>query len=158
MFRIAGNLPSCPLYALIVSSLGKFVLPWPLLYAIIYMRGIMRGGVMFVCVCACVRACVWRRRQVSEWVPARVTPSKGEWPIVVRPLLSLKMRPHSKIRKNLEKKNLVMDPDCTRNKELLCWRGPAAIQPAVCPTVIIKDESRLRGLKQCVLTLETVWR
>jgi hypothetical protein len=30
-------------------------------------------------------------------------------------------------RKSLGKKNMVMGPDGTRNQELLCWRGPAAI-------------------------------
>jgi hypothetical protein len=27
-------------------------------------------------------------------------------------------------RKSLEKKNMVMGPDGTRNQELFCWRGP----------------------------------
>jgi hypothetical protein len=38
----------------------------------------------------------------SEWVPAPGTPAEREWPVVVRPLLSLKRRPRFKIR--LEKK------------------------------------------------------
>jgi uncharacterized membrane protein affecting hemolysin expression len=45
----------------------------------------------------------------------------------VRPLLSLKTRPHFKTRKIVENTILIMGPNDTRNQECLCWRGPAVI-------------------------------
>jgi hypothetical protein len=71
-----------------------------------------------VCVCVCVCVCV--SRAIDR-----------EWPVEVRPLLSLKRRARFKTRNCLErKKNIVVGPDGTRKKkDWLCWREPAAIYP-----------------------------
>jgi hypothetical protein len=45
-------------------------------------------------------------------------PVEGEWPVAVRPHISLKRRPHFKTRKSFGKnKNMVMVPDGTRNQD-----------------------------------------
>jgi hypothetical protein len=52
---------------------------------------------------------------------------EGEWPIAV---LSFKKRPRFKISKRLGKNwKRVMDPDKTRNQDLLYWWEPAEIYP-----------------------------
>jgi hypothetical protein len=57
-------------------------------------------------VCVFVFVCVWER----------------ERPVVVRPLLSSKVRPHFKIHKSHRKnKYLVIGPEGTRNQDWLCW-------------------------------------
>jgi hypothetical protein len=70
---------------------------------------------------------LWVSEWVSEW-PLESPQVEGEWPVVVRALLSPNRRPHFKTRKSLWKnKNMVMGLNGTRNRDWLCWRGPAAI-------------------------------
>jgi hypothetical protein len=79
-----------------------------------------------VCVYACVRA--WRRGPVIEWVPTQITISRKAVTVVARPLFSLKGVSTSKYVHVYERtKFLIMDPDGTRNQELLPWRMQAAI-------------------------------
>jgi hypothetical protein len=64
------------------------------------------------------------RRVVSE-CPVESLSVEGEWPVVMRPLLSSKRRPHFKTHKSLGKnKNMVMGPDGARNHDCL-WQGRA---------------------------------
>jgi hypothetical protein len=59
------------------------------------------------------------------------SPVEGEWPIVVRPLLSSKRRPYF----------ITRGPNGTRSPEQLLWRGPAAIYwiglESVCPPLVV---------------------
>jgi hypothetical protein len=93
----------------------------------------------------CVCVCVWRKGPVSERVPARVTPSRGGWPVVVRPLLSSKRRPHFQTHINGlgRNKDSVMSPDvkpeitmlARTNSNLLLYYAscePVAIQQGHC--------------------------
>jgi hypothetical protein len=52
------------------------------------------------------------------------SPVEGQWPVVVRPLLSSKRRPHFKIRKVWKEQKCGHG---ARNQEWLCWRGSIAI-------------------------------
>jgi hypothetical protein len=75
-----------------------------------------------VCVCVCVCVCGGKGQLVSAGS------REGEGPVVIRPLLSLKKRPHFKTFKSLGRnKNITMGTDATRNQDFLCWRGPAAL-------------------------------
>jgi hypothetical protein len=56
-----------------------------------------------VCVCARVCACGGEGQLVSE-CPLESPPVEGEWPVIIRPLLSLKRRPHFKTRKSIGNK------------------------------------------------------
>jgi hypothetical protein len=80
--------------------------------------------------CVCVYVCE-RERSVKVPInecPLESPPVEGEWPLVVRPLPSMKRRPHFKTCKSLGKnKNTVMGPGGSWNQDLLCWWGPAAI-------------------------------
>jgi hypothetical protein len=72
-------------------------------------------------------------KKESAWVGGSESqqshsPVEGEWPVVVRPLLSSKRRSHFETYKSLGKnKNMAVGPDEVRNQERLCWRGPTAI-------------------------------
>jgi hypothetical protein len=61
----------------------------------------------------------------------RVTPSTGRVTRVSsssQTLISLERRPHFKTCRSLGKnKIIVMGPNGTRNQDLLCWRGSAAM-------------------------------
>jgi hypothetical protein len=58
------------------------------------------------------------KEQLVSECPLESAPEEGEGPIVVRPLLSLKRRPHFKIRKSLGKNEYsVMGPDANRNQD-----------------------------------------
>jgi hypothetical protein len=48
--------------------------------------------------------------------------------IVTRPLHSSK-RPHFRMHESTGKKRILMGVNRTRNKNELCWQGPAAISP-----------------------------
>jgi hypothetical protein len=66
-----------------------------------------------------------RKGSVSEW-PLESPPV--EWPVVVRPVLSSKVRPHFKIRKiHGKNKYLVVGPRGTRNQDWLCWIGSGRV-------------------------------
>jgi hypothetical protein len=73
------------------------------------------------CVCVCV--CVGEGQFVSECLLE--SPSEqGEWPVVVRPLLSLKRRPHFKTCKSFGKyKNMVVGPNGTETKIYCAGEG-----------------------------------
>jgi hypothetical protein len=72
---------------------------------------------------------------VAVRVPASVPKLMSECPlesppVVLRPFLTSKKRPHLKRSKILgNNKNIVMGPDGTRHQDWLCWRGPIAIHP-----------------------------
>jgi hypothetical protein len=83
---------------------------------------------VFPAFCSYVYMCA--KGQLLSECPLQSPPVEGEWPVVVRSLLSSNMRPHFKIRKSLGKnKNMVMGPDVIRNWDWLCWRRSAAIYP-----------------------------
>jgi hypothetical protein len=64
-----------------------------------------------------LRWVIWKWMSECEWA-SRVTPSRGEWPVVDRPLLSSKRRPHLKTRKSLGKnKDMVTGLAENRNRD-----------------------------------------
>jgi hypothetical protein len=78
----------------------------------------------------------WRGHEICHSVQSLernatpTSPVEGEWPVVARPLLSSKRRPHFKTRRrNGKNKNMVTGPSGTRNEDWLCWWEPAAIYP-----------------------------
>jgi hypothetical protein len=70
-----------------------------------------------------VYVCGGEGQLVSE-DPFESPPIEGQWPVVVRSLVSPKGRPHFEMRKSLRKnKNIVMGPDGTWKQDWLCWRS-----------------------------------
>lgn len=72
--------------------------------------------------------------RVIKWVGEGVRASshsaeEREWPVVVRPLLLSKKRPHYKAHESLGERNkhMVMGPNGTWNQDSLWSQGPAAI-------------------------------
>jgi hypothetical protein len=103
-----------------------------------------RLATCFLCVCVCVCVCGGEDQLVSEH-PLE-SPPEVEWPIVVIPFSHWRRSPTSEHAHVYGRtKTLITDPDGTRNQELLCRRGPAAVYPTDRPRTMA--QGRLEILK-----------
>jgi hypothetical protein len=60
--------------------------------------------------------------------PFMSPPVEGEWPVILSSLLLSKRRSHLNTCTSFGKnKNMIMGPHGSWNRELLCWRPPAAV-------------------------------